>query len=137
MIKNPTKEQLRQLMDKAKLSHAVDDDGDFYVILHADQDYGYNVAIWFILNDKGILSVRAYSFDFKVNDQNKANIMFLCNKWNTEKRLPKAVLNLDRNQVQAEFDAILDEPVSEEYIIENCIKLPVSSSWNFFKSLVE
>lgn len=139
MIKGLNLSILRGLVDKAGLSHRIDDDGDILMLLNADKDFGYDVAVFFQIQGENdtILKVTGMAVNFPVNDENKANLVFLCNKWNRERRFPKAYVELENNRVVAEENFILDESVSEEYVLENCIKLSVRAIWLFFKSLVK
>ncbi len=139
MIKGLTNEQLRTLLDKAGYAHKVTENGSFLMFLDADKDFGYDVGIIFSMQgkDKNTLNITGWATKFPVNDENKASLVFLCNKWNKSYRLPKSYVDLDDNTVTVECDFFLDEPVSEEYILENCIKLPVPLIWSFFKSLVK
>ncbi|ACF14792.1 hypothetical protein Ctha_2342 [Chloroherpeton thalassium ATCC 35110] len=139
MIKNPSKEKLRELVDKAKFVNRVTDSGSIIMFLDADQDFGYDVGIIISLAGKSnsILRITGFCNDFPVNDENKPNLVFLCNKWNCDKSFPKVYVNLEENAIRTESSYLLDEFVSEEFILENCIKLSVSATWDFFKSLVK
>lgn len=139
MIKGLSLAVLRGLIDKAGYSHKIDEDGDILMTLNADNDFGYDVYIFFQIQGENdtILKITGYAFDFPVNNDNKANLVYLCNKWNREKRLPKAYVDIENNRVIAEENYFLDEAVSEEYVLESCIKLTTSGIWGFFKSLVK
>lgn len=139
MTKGLTKEKLRSFLDKAGYAHRVADNGSFLMVLDADEDFGYDVGILFSIEgeNEDVLNVNGWAVKFPVNDENKASLVFLCNKWNATHKIPKSYVDLENNRVEVECDFFLDEPVSEEYIYENCIKLPVSGMWNFYKSLVE
>ena len=42
---------IRSMCDKANLATTVDNDGDLYLLLNADQDYGHNVIVFFSVTD--------------------------------------------------------------------------------------
>jgi len=44
---NLTKSQIRDILDEKKIFCKVDDDGDLYIVLEADDDFPGNVIVWF------------------------------------------------------------------------------------------
>lgn len=133
MVNKVTKANFRDLLDKAGYSHRIDDDGDFIVILDADNDFSHDVVIWFTINDKSTVRAFAEAVDFKISDNDLAQILIKCNDWHIKYNVGSAYVNNNRLFIQNAL--FLDQPVSEQFIIDNFIKINLTLFWKFFCSL--
>lgn len=121
---------IRTLCDKANMSTKVDEDGDVAMCLHADADFGHDVFIFFGAQDNW-LSMRGMS-NFLVEQNKVGEVLVKLNDFNLKKRWGKAYL-AENGRIVLERQELIDENVSEEFLLENCIKFFPPVVWNFFK----
>lgn len=123
-----TTNQIRQYLDELHISTTIDDDGDLMLVQTADEEFGHDVVIFVIVRNNRlsyIASARGY--------EPGQDLYFLANRHNCRKILPVAVVR--DNQIRMECSFLLDEEVSKEYIIENCIKMVLGSIWRAYVDL--
>jgi hypothetical protein len=137
MAKKLTKKQLQDYVARSGVKFHVNDTGNCIVVFSADKDFGFDVVVIFDARDSGSIQVTGVSPDFDKANGDAANLIALCNRWNSEKLVPKAYYDVADKHTVAECSFFLDEEVSDGYIIENCIKVPVSGAWQFFCWLVK
>lgn len=123
-----TTNQIRQYLDELHISTTIDDDGDLMLVQTADEEFGHDVVIFVIVRNNRlsyIASARGY--------EPGQDLYFLANRHNCRKILPVAVVR--DSQIRMECSFLLDEEVSKEYIIENCIKMVLGSIWRAYVDL--
>lgn len=132
MINSINISMVRQLCDKAGIANSIDDDGDIRILLSADSDFGHNVAVYInVSKDNKWLRTFAIA-GFEVPQERLAEVMIRMNDYNRKGDLLKAYLT-EKGRVIVERYELIDEYVSEEFILENCIKLFPGKAWTFYK----
>lgn len=126
IVKNPDAHLLRDLLDEARISTKKDEDGDLMTILSADDDFPHDVFVWYIV-DESWLTVIVRSFDYKLDDP-----VAVANDYNVSHRGVACVGEPEKGTIFFKFTYLLDEEVSTEYILENCIKFSTSCGWRSF-----
>lgn len=119
---------LRELFDELQVVTTLDDDGDIMLVQEADADFPHNVIVYAMVRNNR-LSLVAGAPGFAPD----ANLLELANEHNLAHILPVAVVR--DGQLRMECSFLLDEEVSKEYVVENCIKLPLSAIWQSFVNL--
>lgn len=132
MINSIDINMVRSLCDKANFATTVDSDGDLYLVFNADSDYGHNVVVYFGVTDNKWLRLFAMS-DLEITQDRLAETMIRLNQFNSKNYLLKAYLT-EKGRIFVERNELIDEYVSEEFLLENCVKFFPSAAWNFFKS---
>lgn len=122
------KNTIRGYLDELHISTRIDEDGDMVVVQGADDDFGHDVVIFVIVNNNR-LSYAAGAPDYKPS----GDPLFLANRHNCRRNMPTAVVR-DGN-VRMECSFLLDEEVSKEYVVENCIKMVLGSIWQAYVQL--
>lgn len=101
------------------------EDGDLVVVQPGDSDFPHHVAVFIFVNNNR-LSYVAGAHGFRPD----GDIYRRVNDFNVAHKLPVAVVR--DGELRMEYSFLLDEEVSKEYIIENCIKLVFGSIWLAF-----
>lgn len=127
-MKGINKETIRQLFEEIGIRVAEDEDGDYAVLQAADSEFPHDVIIYVIINNNR-LSYAAGAPTFHP----EGNLLELANSHNCSRTIPTAVVRGENIRMEATF--LLDEEVSKEYIVENCIKLVLGAIWQAFVSL--
>ncbi|MDE5785045.1 MAG: hypothetical protein K2H98_00775, partial [Duncaniella sp.] len=96
-------------------------------ILPGDDEFPYNVVVWFMVEDNW-LTIIARSFDFKITDT-----LELANEYNRSHRSVTCVA--EEEGVFFKLAYLLDEEVSSQYVIENCLRFGVSCAWRSFADI--
>lgn len=124
-MKGINKQSIRELLEEIHVRVTEDDDGDLMILQEADADFGYDVIIFVMVNNNR-LSYAAAAPNFHPD----CNLLELANRHNCSRNLPTAVVREDNIRMEATF--LLDEEVSKEYIVENCIKMVLGAIWQGF-----
>ena len=127
-MKEIDKHIIRDFFDELHISTRIDDDGDMVIVQSADEDFGHDVVIFVIVKNIR-LSYTAGASNYSPSQ----DIYFLANRHNCRKNLPVAVVR--NGSIRMEYSFLLDEEVSKEYIVENCIKMVLGSIWRGFCDL--
>ena len=117
---------IRGYLDELRISTRLDDDGDMVIVQSADEDFGHDVVIFVMVNNNR-LSYAAGAPGYEP----RQDPYHLANRHNCRRNLPTAVVR-DGNM---ECSFLLDEEVSKEYIVENCIKMVLGSIWRAYVDL--
>jgi len=136
MIEKLTKSYLRQVLDKLQLPTTMDDDGNYHVVLDADEDFDHDVIINFMLDENdGWFKILGFARDFGVDQANMTKAILTCNQYNVDSALPAptAFVSIENDAIMLRRCFYIDKPVSEEFLI-NEIKFTIGSIWNFFKN---
>ncbi len=128
IFKGINQSTLRDLLDEAGIATKKDDEGDLMTVLSADDDFPYDMVAWFIVDEDNWLTIIARSFDFKVADP-----LPLANEYNRTHRSVSCVA--EEEAVFFKLAFLLDEEVSSQYVIENCLRFGLSCSWRSFCDL--
>ena len=132
LLNKITPDCFRDLLDELNLTHRKVSDSDFMVPLEADDDFDHNVHIVFCIQESRMQAwacVNGYGVENPYEDS-----LRFCNKWNKEKVMPKAYLDDDGDFI-VEISLFTDEPLDEEYVKTNFIRVSCSFIWSFFKEL--
>ena len=119
---------IRGYLDEIGVATQIDEDGDLVIVQGADEDFGHNVVIVITVNNNR-LSYAAGAPGYEP----KGDLYMLANRHNCSHHMPTAVVRNDA--VRMEYSFLLDEEVSKEYIVENCIKMILGSIWRSFVTL--
>ena len=122
------KNLIRGYLDELHISTRIDEDGDMVIVQSADDDFGYDVVIFVMVNNNR-LTYSAGAPGYKPSQ----DPYMLANRHNCRRYIPTAVVRDDNVLMDCSF--LLDEEVSKEYIIENCIKMVLGSIWNAYVTL--
>lgn len=117
-------------LDSFNIDSQIDRDFDLVVILPADSDFGYNVQIYYTVEDNKWLRVFGVAPEFDSCCHNKQRVLDVINAYNRDQKLIKAYLNDDR--VVCERYELIDEYVSDDYIKNNCVRLNLTLIWKAF-----
>ncbi len=123
------KQQIRTYFDELGIPTRVDDDGDLVVIQSKDDDFGHDVVIYIMVADNGRLSYAAGAPSY----QPDGDLYHLANRHNCRRNMPTAVVRDEAIRMEVSF--LLDEEVSKEYIVENCIRMPLGTIWSAYVGL--
>lgn len=116
---------IRTYLDELEVATSIDEDGDILIVQGADSDFAHDVLIYVIVKNNRLSYVAGAKNYTPAGDP-----LFLANRHNCRSILPTAVVR-DGN-VRMESSFLLDEEVSKEYIVENCIKFVLGSIWRSF-----
>ena len=134
-----TQDNLQNLLFKIYKSIGKDEDGDFRIVLDADEDCDQPVIIYIRLTDIAMRITGVCPKFFKIDNSEIAKILRLINEWNAKKLFPKAYLTKNESAwyVTAETNLILDDEefaLSDTYV-EKYIKNMGAFIWKFYVSL--
>ena len=124
-MKGIDKAFIRATLDELRIPTRIDDDGDIVIVQTADEEFSHDVVIFLIVNNNR-LSYAAGSPSYEP----KGDLLELANRHNCTHNMPMAVVR--DGQLRLEYSFLLDEEVSKEYIIENCIKMALGSIWRAY-----
>lgn len=128
MIKSIDKNLIRSYFDELSIASHIDDDGDLVIVQSADEDFGHDVVIYItVSNDRLSYTAGASGYETAQDPY------FLANRHNCRRILPTAVVR--GGHVRMEYSFLLDEEVSKEYIVENCIKMVLGHIWRGYCDL--
>lgn len=123
---------VREMCDEAGFRTTITESGAICMILAADEDYGHDVWVVFEVDEKNNrLRVVAYG-GINVKQTKLADAISRVNKYNKETSLMKAYIDNDGDVVIERWE-IIDEEVSEDFVLNNVIKLCPPLMWSFFK----
>ena len=132
MINSINISMVRQLCDKAGIANSIDDDGDIRILLSADSDFGHNVAVYInVSKDNKWLRTFAMT-DMEIPQNRLGDAMVRVNRYNEKNYLMKAYIT-ENGRLFVERNELIDENVSEEFVINNCVKIFPPAAWSFFK----
>lgn len=132
MINSIDINMVRSFCDRANFATTVDQDGDLYLVFSADSDFGHNVVVYFGVTDNKWLRLFAMA-DMEVTQDRLGETMVRINNFNSSNYLLKAYLT-EKGRIFVERNELIDENVSEEFIMENCIRFFPPAAWKFFKT---
>lgn len=123
-----SRDLIRTYLDELQISTRIDEDGDLVIVQGADEDFGHDVIIFIMVNNNR-LSYAAGSNTYTPS----GDLLELVNRHNCRAYMPTAVVR-DGN-IRMEWSILLDEEVSKEFIVENCIRMPLGFIWRAFCDL--
>jgi hypothetical protein len=134
---------IRNHLEQQELKFLVDQDGDFRVDFAAFSDQGYELTVWLTAEgtNEDIFVVRTIS-NAQIPKTLWLDVMQACNKWNMEKRYPKAFLFVP-NSPDELFGAIHLEgqfPLAAgvtQPILDEFINTVIGTSFSFWEWIVE
>jgi hypothetical protein len=154
MIKFLSKEQMRELVDKGlrilmdmrplQLGVQQDRKGDYLVRMAPNNEFPYEIIVNFTAYDSGLIVMGACSPEMSEREVSRLEHIFdWCNDWNEQTRIPTAYIDPnayikpDHNNcnVYLKYGVVVDEDVSEEFIIHSCICYPCYQAYGFFSNL--
>ena len=131
MISSIDINMVRRLFDKANFSTKITDDGDILFIFNADSDFGHDVVCLVEVTNNTILDITGYALDL-VSQNRVGDVLVRINEYNKNKPLLSAFL-MENGTLAIRRREIIDEPVSEDFILNNFVKLMPPMIWEFFK----
>jgi hypothetical protein len=136
MLDSITKAAFKDILDKADFHYLIDRDGDFTSDFSSDDDFSRSVQYWFIVNEeKSRIAFLADAEDYVLSDDELPHALIKCNEWNEAHNVGIAYVDMKMKKPRFSAAMFIDEPISEEYIVGNFIKLFPSLAWKFFCSL--
>lgn len=131
MINSIDLQKVRQFCDKAGYTSEITESGLLLVFLSADEDFGNSVGVFFEVTDNKWLEVFGLGV-INVNQSNLAEALKRINMYNQNNMAMKAFIDSEGSVVVNRYE-LIDEYVSEEFVLENIVKFCTSCIWNFFK----
>lgn len=131
MISSIDINMVRRLFDKANFSTKITDDGDILFIFNADSDFGHDVVCLVEVTNNTILDITGYALDL-VSQNRVGDVLVRINEYNKNKPLLSAFL-MENGTLAIRRREIIDEPVSEDFILNNFVKFMPPMIWEFFK----
>ena len=131
MINSIDLQKVRQFCDKAGYTSEITESGLLLVFLSADKDFGNSVGVFFEVTDNKWLEVFGLG-GINVNQSNLAEALKRINMYNQNNMAMKAFIDSEGSVVVNRYE-LIDEYVSEEFVLENIVKFCTSCIWNFFK----
>lgn len=122
------KNLIRSYLEELQVSLSTDEDGDMIIVQSADTDFPHDVIIFVLINNNRLSFVAGAPGYVVSTDPYQ-----LANRHNCRHILPMAVVR-DGN-IRMECSFLLDEEVSKEYIVNNCIRMSLASIWRSFCTL--
>ena len=116
-------------LDEIGFESYIDNDCDLFIVLHADNDFKYNVQIYFQVENNW-LRVFAVSPEFDSKCYNRQRNLEAVNQCNCDLKTTKTYCN--KNRIVVERYELIDEYVSDNFLSQNCLKLTVSAIWKTF-----
>lgn len=129
MIRNLSTELVRSLLAKADISVVQDKDGRFLTVLKSNEQFNHDVVIRYIVRGECLLMVgQASAYD--VPAECRSDVILALNIHNMRRYACAGALH--DNTIMFKHSLMVDEDVSEEHILENCVKAGTESIWNAF-----
>lgn len=127
-----TKNQLGDLLLSC-VQVSRDDDGDYVTLLEKDADFRYNVAVFFVLDEKSQKFQMMGTTEFRLPEEDSGRAIAFCNKWNTEKSYGQAFFSDGTFRI----NAVLNDPgsTSAEYIRDSFVKFLLPVFWTYYKEV--
>lgn len=130
MINEISRNLIRECLDELQFANAIDKDGDLYTLLRADEDFGHDVIVYYAVQDAW-LRVFAYAVDYEVEEGDRYVMLDKINKFHLDYIYGTVYID-DHSCICIQQGFLLDEPVSRDYILKNCIEFTTSRFWKFF-----
>lgn len=111
---------VRTALEKLELPYTTDEEDNIVIVKSADQYFGHDIVIYIVVKNNR-LSYVAGAPTFTPN----GNLLEKANNFNCHRNLPVAVVR--DGLVRMEYSYLLDEEVSDAYIVNNCIQVPISA----------
>lgn len=126
-----TKEHFKYLVTEA-LEHIYEgEDGSLYGAIAADGDMKYDLLVAFFYEPSRIV-FSARSPNFSLKDKTVTDIVFFCNKWNTEYLNQCCYYEEKENAILMSGALFTDEELDDKYILENFIHFYITTAIRFF-----
>ena len=130
MIHALTNKQLRELIEDAEFACSVDEDGDLTLTLAADDDFPFDVNVWFNVTSEGEnFNAIARCLDLEVED-----VLEYANEFNLNSCYLKAVSTDGESALGFDVSCNLNG-LSEEYFIHNYIERFIGEVWTAYCEL--
>ena len=123
-------ELIRSYLEELHITPQTDEDGDLIIMQEADRDFGHDVYILVIVRNN-YLRFQAGAPDYKPSEG--LDPLYLVNRHNCRRMMPVATVR--DGEIRMEYSYLLDEEVSKEYIVENCLKMTIGNIWRGFVEL--
>lgn len=135
-MKNFTIEQIRSLIrEKLEWNTRLDDDNDID-IRFTNSDWPCDMQVYVSLKEGKHLKVSIHPVGYQVAASDRAKVMVAINKMNFDYNYITGMVTEDGNLLFFRR-TLLDEDVSEEYVVINEIQLPVLSADKYFQELLK
>ena len=132
-----TIEQVRTYLREMGWKTSLYDDNDIVMNFKEDDDCPYPITIFVNLKgEHSRLQIVAIPTDCTVPASKRAQVMLKINKENFNYNYVTATLSEDGGILVYRREC-LDEEVSEAYIRENCLKLPINGAFQYIAELVK
>ena len=122
-------DRLRDILDKIGYRHTKKDDA-LLANFHSD-DFPKPLACIFSAKNKKI-QVAAWTEGFRFEGARRVEGLEFCNQWNYDKANPRAYLDSD-GDLRVDMTLFADEPLTDEYVEENFVRLFLSTANQFFE----
>ncbi|MBQ7690699.1 MAG: hypothetical protein IJT30_05870 [Muribaculaceae bacterium] len=129
MLKEISRDLIRGYLDDVGVSTRIDDDGDIFTLLRADENFNHDVAVFFNVNGNW-LWIFGQAHNLTVEESDKTRVLKILNEHNRKAKIVNGYMM--KETIRFEHCYLLDEEVSEAYIKENCLRMTVSAIWHSF-----
>lgn len=103
---------LRDSLDKIGLLTSIDNDGDLRTVLSADEDFGHDVVIYYLIRE-GWLGVHAFAKNLNLKMTEQEALKFV-NEFNCSTKLPKAYIK--NGDLYLEHWIVIESNFSKEFL---------------------
>lgn len=131
MINSINLQKIRQLCDKVGYTSRQTEYGDVLVVFDGDERFGNNIGVFFGIDGNNWLQVRGLG-GIEIKQDRLAEAIKRINIFNFVNRLMTAYIS-ESGTVIVERYELIDEDVSEEFVLENVIKLSQQLVVDFFR----
>ena len=130
MIHTLTKKQLRELIQDAEFACTQDEDGDLMLVLEADEDFPFDVTLWFNVTSEGEnFNAIARCEELEVED-----VLEFANEYNLNSTFLKAVSTDGESALGFDVSCNLNG-LSEDYFVRNYIEGFIGEVWSAYCQL--
>ena len=123
--------QVRDFLDEIHLTSRYDDNGNLEVVFGASEEFVYDIVI-IISTDNDRLSYFSFAPGYTPRT---ADPFRLANSHNRRCYMPVCVVRGEDEHIDFEYSYLLDEEVSEEFVRENCVVMPIRCILRSFADL--
>lgn len=135
-MKNFTIEQIRSLIrEKLEWNTRLDDDNDIDITF-SDSDWPCDLQVYISLKENKRLQVTIVPVGYQITASERAKVMVTMNEKNFDYNYITGMVTEKGNLVFFR-NVLLDEDVSEEYVVINEVQLPVLSACKYFEEIVK
>jgi hypothetical protein len=132
MIKQISYDLLKKCLDEIGIRTVPDDDGTLLTLFRADERYGHDMVIRYIVRGPWLHIVGQVPGGI-VPEERRGDMMIALNLLNVKGRVAPGALH--DNSVRFKYSLMVDEEVTEEFVLESGVRTGTDSIRNAFVEL--